>query len=227
MADRGIIFSAPMVRALLAGRKTQTRRLITKAAAVDALAIFKPAFLSLPGNIDLLPHRPGDRLYVREAFAERDAVRFAERRKGVVYRADIPATEPPKTDGPVAHDRLRWACAQGLKWRPSIHMPRWASRLTLTVTDVRVQRVQEISEEDAEAEGLMRYRFDDPDGSTRRRFHWLDDVEREDAFRRASTAFSGLWNSLHTKPGERWEDNPWIYALTFEVARGNIDRTAS
>ncbi|MBH0112685.1 hypothetical protein I5E68_06940 [Novosphingobium sp. YJ-S2-02] len=188
MADKGIIFSAAMVRALLDGRKTQTRRLVKKPAALDALAVFKPAFLQLPGNADLLPYAPGDRLYVREAHAIDGARSW--------YR--------------LGHEE---ALARGprvdVRWRPSIHMPRWASRLWLEVAEVRVQRIADISEADALAEGIERVEYPEKGdwGWPQRRF-------------------AELWNSLHTTKGERWEDNPWIVAVSFNVHRGNIDEVA-
>ena len=100
----------------------------------------------------------------------------------------------------------------GTRWRPSIHMPRWASRLTLTVTDVRVQRLQEISEEDARAEGAYpceggwSYGGSPLAGTT------------------ARGAFYCLWNSLHGP--DAWSANPWVCALTFTVDRRNIDAGA-
>lgn len=226
MAERGIIFSAPMVRALLDGRKVQTRRLLT-GAPQDKRWHCDPAdtpsgyrFVAEGGTPSLpinLPHAVGDRLYVREAFCahwgsalpdgathissgqvkQKDGsfveIADSDIPLGVWYRAD-------KDEKPFPHS----------KWTPSIHMPRWASRLTLTVTDVRVQRLQEISEEDAIAEGALTATH-------------LPNVGAMSC-NQARQAFADLWNSLHDKPGTRWEDNPWLYALTFDVAPGNIDR---
>lgn len=96
--------------------------------------------------------------------------------------------------------------------RPSIHMPRWASRLTLVVTEVRHQLLQDISEADARAEGAESC----ANG-------WWFDRNPILAGSDARGAFYCLWNSLHTRPGERWEDNPAIVAITFEVHRRNVD----
>ncbi len=171
MADRGIIFSAPMVRALVWGLKTQTRRLADS-----------PLRLS----------EQGDRLWVRETWA-----------KAPPYGVRYPATD--------SVSELR-------KMHPSIHMPRWASRLTLLVTDVRVQRLQDISREDAIAEGLIhKTGVIEPD------WWMLPRPLHQGSFLSPVAAFSWLWNSLHTDPGKRWEDNPEIVALTFEVRHGNID----
>ena len=187
MADKPIIFSAPMVRALLEGRKTQTRRVLKEQNSI-ADAVMIGGFYQwkswktgcVLGDVSV-PYAPGSRLYVREAC-------HIDGRK-VSYRADAdPASEPP---GP---------------WRPSIHMPRWASRLTLLVTDVRVQRLQEISGEDCIAEGAdcdtcacnQRGCFE-----IRRNFH-------------------DLWNSLHGP--EAWDANPWVCAVSFTAHRCNIDQ---
>jgi len=138
------------------------------------------------------------------------AVRRPDRSKNVIYRADVPATEPPAS-AVLTMDRLMWGGAQELKWNPSIHMPRWASRLTLTVTDVRVQRLQDISAADSIAEG----------------------VECETCAAMAQSAchgkgcfssladFRALWNSLHGP--DAWDANPWVVALTFTVEQRNID----
>lgn len=216
MADRGITFSAPMVRALLDGRKTQTRRLITKNAALDALAIFNPAFLMLPGNADLLPHAPGDRLYVREhwkvwqgedATAPRD---MPPGRIPIHYLADLPHQ---------FNDYLG-------RHRQAMHMPRWASRLTLFVTGVRVQRLQDISEADAAAEGMHIASVYGPGAvDAGKPASWMPYPEWDGVLAsNARVAFIHIWDSLHTEPGTRWEDNPWIYAVTFDVRHGNIDK---
>ncbi len=189
MTDRPIIFSAPMVRALLEGRKTQTRRMLNpQPGGIKSARILGSGWALAPESnrcsVDWTPPRyaPGDRLYVREA-CHVDG-------RDVNYRADAPVgSEPP---GP---------------WRPSIHMPRWASRLTLTVTDVRVQRLQDISAYDVQAEGACELACVPPN----------DEDEAE-----AQAIFRDLWNSLHGPAA--WDANPWVVALTFTVQHGNIDQ---
>ncbi|USA40259.1 hypothetical protein NCF86_03635 [Pelagerythrobacter marinus] len=209
MAEKGIIFAAPMVRALLDGRKTQTRRLLSL-GGYRGFTKFGPS--DTPGYDwhfrradgawcdvredrlrELLPYAPGDRLYVREAFSYD------------TLDVDRDGTLPPWywADGNIP-DAERGS-SNFTKPKPSIHMPRWASRLTLLVTDVRVQRVAEISEEDAIAEGAD-YSFIRGAAISQRRM------------------FELLWNSLHDRPGQRWEDNPWVVAVSFDVKHGNIDR---
>ena len=194
MSDYPIIFSAPMIRVLLDGRKTQTRRLLKPQPEKNSagLWVWPPYVTKVTKNWDGfcqtsdeedlkrfftsparkgLPARPGDRLWVREAWAKSAS--------GVEYRADF-------------HD-ASWQ--QAGPWRPSIHMPRAASRITLTVTDVRVERLQDISEADARAEGI-------------------DDCD-------SVCGFSELWDSLYG-PGS-WDANPWVAAIIFTTRMGNID----
>jgi len=208
MADRGILFSAPMVRALLAGPKTQTRRLISKPEYYGCPTGDCPherqvecnaAMQALAGEI--VPHAVGDRLYVREAWAKDDLMPNAVR---YVATDDI-------------HELRRK--------RPSIHMPRWASRLWLTVTDVRVQPLQDISEADAIAEGI-----EPIDHQGQRGWKSYETYSDGTPHPHASvpnkspvTSYRELWDSLHRDAGTRWADNPWIYALTFTVHEGNID----
>lgn len=212
MSERGIIFSTPMVQALLAGRKTQTRRIIKKPAALDALAVFGPTMLLQPGCADLLPFAPGDRLWVREAWSHTGegvwtiADARMRGRGRVIYRAEH---EEAKAPGPRVDAR----------WWPSIHMPREFSRLTLLVTEVRVQRLQEISEEDAKAEGLATvtkdgklWKWGIPDrdglpGTDNSGWPWTD----WSADPRA--AYRSLWESIHG-PGS-WDANPWVAAVSF------------
>lgn len=129
----------------------------------------------------------------------------------VEYRADL---SPRCTDSPG-----RWPRDEvgGPKWRSATQMPRWASRLTLDVSDVRVQRLQEIGEENAVAEGVRQMEdsgvFVGREGPRNRVTPWPT----------AREAFADIWDSLHAKPGERWDDNPWICALSFAVRLGNID----
>ena len=104
-----------------------------------------------------------------------------------------------------------------------MHMLRWASRLTLTVTDVRVQRLQNICEDDAIAEGIEARGF----GSM---WGWIDYLETNPHMTRYYSdpreSYRTLWDSLHTDPGTRWADSPWVVAVAFDVARGNIDGEA-
>lgn len=201
MADRGIIFSAPMVRALLDGRKTQTRRLLTNAPEGEGWHC-DPAetpsgyrFVAEGGTPSLpcrLPHAIGDRLYVRETCAIVGNVDPG----WVLYRSNGYEAECERHgfDDPPPENEVRW--------RPSIHMPRWASRLTLIVSDVRVQRLQAISEEDARTEGLSRWDI----GGEGTRWNWHDSPSV--VWPQARAAFEALWNSLHDKPGTTWADNP-------------------
>lgn len=211
MADRPIIFSGPMVRALLDGRKTQTRRVLKLYPSADGkrFTVHPPEELieleagefragichyastgALSGPYKI-GYAVGDRLWVRERCLTISGPRY----RGVRYLAD------QADDGEL--DRAAEGGQWDVKSRPSIHMPRWASRLTLTVTDVRVQRLQEIGEADAEAEGALRSL--DVDSC---RFTHLG-------------GFKTIWRTIH---GEHaWVDNPWVVAPTFTVERRNID----
>jgi len=138
--DRPIIFSAPMVRALLAGRKTQTRRVIKPQPQCE-----KPELITRG-----IRFAKGDRLWVRESFNpevyELDGGDMPTEGPKLLYRADgYPYNGWIDPDTDERHDECPWT--------PATHMPRWASRLTLDVTDVRVERLQDITETDAEAEG--------------------------------------------------------------------------
>ena len=194
--ERPILFSAPMVRAILEGRKTVTRREVKKQAALDCLAAgFEPAFLALPGNADLCPYgQPGDRLWVRETFIDL-------RGTGVEHR--------PAPDGPLQRYAYAADCRPGshsdearkdfgLKYKPSIHMPRAACRILLEITDVRVERLQDISEDQALAEGI---------GAQATESFRATGVERPAGF-----AFRDLWAST----GGEWNANPWVWVVEFK-----------
>lgn len=204
MSDKPIIFSAPMVRALLDGRKTQTRR------------VFRPNPDTLPNGFAgvRLPYATGDRLWVREAYYLTDDGDEAY----AVYSADAADVASHLTemdDIKRRYPQNDWS--SHLRLRPSIHMPRWASRLTLIVTDVRVQRVQEISEADAVAEGIeqdpvtMAFWGADGQGVGGATTLWAH----------ASMAFRDLWNSIYGPTA--WDANQWCAAISFAVKKGNID----
>lgn len=206
MKERPILMSAPMVLALLSGAKTQTRRLV-KPQPVQFHSDAKV------GPVDL-PRCPyglaGDRLWVREAFA-RD------------YFSAAPYEEPTKRHGYRADWTSRAAdVVPEPRWTPSIHMPRWASRIDLEVTGVRVERLQDISEADAVAEGA--------DSMTASRAMWrgsasLDgcaragypDAPRNTADWTPRDCFRLLWGAINGP--ESWSANPWTWVVEFRRVR--------
>ncbi|AZV00163.1 hypothetical protein pben1_p06 [Paracoccus phage vB_PbeS_Pben1] len=229
MADRPILFSAPMVRAILreiaapGTGKTQTRRLLNvdpawhldqrRRAAAEAGHYWFTEDLDMPGGLHVVPRfAPGDRLWVREAWcldAQMDHVAPSK-------------CSPYEPRGYPANDWIiEPACMmiRAGKLRPGIHMPRWASRLTLHVTDVRVQRLQDISEDDARAEGIERLK------SGR---GYYDHTVSKGAVRagiwhhKATDAFEVLWDSLNAERAP-WASNPWVVAVTFRPVLTNID----
>lgn len=251
MADHPILFSGPMVRALLEGRKTQTRRIVSPQnfalfscgfgkdnrdpGLIDAVlsevkrfipsedrnrwfwADPDPAFYfdGQPYHFAKINSRIGDRFWVRENFAE--ACELDD--------DDKPASDMLtyyKADG---EPFSRWLdpdtgfWREGIKWRPSIHMPRAVSRLTLTITDVRLQRLQEITEEDALAEGV--HFSDSCDGFTvEEGTHYHPDDPRQ--------SYRSLWNTINGDTGPKsWDANPWVLAYSFNVRHGNIDAEAA
>lgn len=255
-ADLPIIFSAPMVRAILreieqpGTGKTQTRRLFkprgfefyTDPVSGDRYNQYRPyrdgtwdeSRIVGSGTMEqfdwgehlyaYLPIAPGDRLYVREAWHTARSLDGAPPR-------DIPR------DADIEHAATARNYAEiGLKgkMRPAMFLPRWASRITLTVTDVRVQRLQEISEADAKAEGMWSYQTtecdSDPrlDGNAYREtyWHWRRDIEEGDGYSTAKSAFQHLWDSLNVDRGHGWDTNPWVAAYTFRPILGNIDEVA-
>jgi hypothetical protein len=160
--DKPIPFKSSMVRAILEGRKTQTRRIITKQAALDAISVFGPKFLLLPGNADLARYAVGDRLWIREAW--RTPANWDNRSPSQLVASCVDAGYP-RPWCPIAWEadgtRTEWGDwreHEPGRLRASMHLPRAYSRLTLLVTDVRVQRLQEIEDDDAQAEGIYEFR---------------------------------------------------------------------
>jgi hypothetical protein len=216
MADKPMLFSAPMIRALMEGRKTQTRRLIEPVemrptakggdkSANNVIMVKIPARFGgyIAGPAFDPPYAIGDRIYVRETFSGPHA-----------------CDGTPPRDWPTDADVWHWAdgdpdAGDWTRPKPGIHMPRWASRLTLVVTGVKVERLRWISPADAEAEGvegdsLMGWRcYDARDDQT----HWA--CPRE--------SFRTLWDSLNAERAP-WDRNPWVCAVTFTVHQSNIDR---
>jgi hypothetical protein len=193
--ERPILFSGPMVRAILDGSKTQTRRIAKEFNEMPSLDGILKRFPNQEG----CPYgTPGDRLWVRETFAQ--GVEGCP--GGISYRADH---FDPKGDGP----------AHPMKWRPSIFMPRASSRILLEITDVRVQRLQEISDEDARAEGIkeLALQADEPGA------WWTAAPDRRFHSRTPRGAFLRLWREIHGDGS--WDANPWVWAITFRRLGGS------
>ncbi len=207
MRERPILFNGAMVRAILAGQKTQTRRVV-KGHALDWLgkAQFTPEYVASPGN-DLCPFgQPRDRLWVRETHAIFQT-HGQHRADGVRWGpwGGLPTTLSPM-GGEIAYYREGFDRCDPDRWRPSIHMPRWACRLVLEITAVRVERLQAITEADAVAEGLSQ----SESGS------WLPGPCDHPEW-----AFHQLWAQVYGEPA--WEANPWVWVIEFkrvEVAGG-------
>ena len=211
MTDRGIIMSAPMIKALLGGRKTQTRRLAWRLTTHQGRYCEAPTVWQKA--------QPGDRIWVKETFrlrADQDHKPPSEDfwKSGAWYYADDPTLEPSGCGGGAG------------KIRQSIFMPRWASRLTLVVTEVRRQRLQQISEEDCLAEGIQADRYQvrrSGDGKMLSRF--FVEIENDCPLYAGATAkesYELLWTGIHGRAA--WDDNPEVVALTFTVHQANIDR---
>lgn len=227
MTDRPILLNTAMVRAVLAGQKTQTRRPIKRENKPDPgfkwaeclCREIDPSDTPCPMCDARFPEIPavGDRLWVRETFAIVHPCRDAE----TGYIDDIrQPTDIPKDNGGgfwVPWYRADWNgnddADRGFKWMPSIHMPRWASRITLPLVSVRVERVQDISETDSMAEGVIQ----DPETGywgVAGRPHRLsaDDSDRLTA----RDAFTDFWKELYGQ--ESWDANPWVWVAEWSKA---------
>ena len=239
MAERPILFSAPMVRAILAGKKTQTRRLVTRGTASCGSAPwawlrFDEAFptsngahtLLVPGDHPDNPgdgavHRvhcriqPGDLLWVRETWGFRGGS-WCNRTPTmqdvyIAYRADPDPNRTLRTfrkrsENHSAFPGLPKQPAGGLKdyakwwasWRPSIFLPRWASRITLAIDSVRVERLQAITEEDARAEGVEH--------------HKPAEGDQNGLVNAARYNYERLWDKINGKRAP-WATNPWVWVI--------------
>lgn len=220
MKERPILMSAPMVRAILAGTKTQTRRVVRHPNIADVEEWAPPtnedprwelgyrptggAGASL-GHVRCPYGGPGDRLWVRETW-------------GLHIHTDYTCWNRDSIRGRSPEDlACSWALAYAADatsvydfWRPSIHMPRWASRITLDVTSVRVERLQDITEEDARAEGVEPMKGVGADQP-------IIDVPRRGRTQGTHPhvlAFAVLWDTINGKRAH-WQSNPWVWVISF------------
>lgn len=210
MKERPILFSGPMVQAILDGKKTQTRRpLRPQPTKTDfsPLSHFDGTVGAMFGDGEVQGGRQveqyycpfgkrGDRLWVRETWAPCSTFDPSED-TGAIHRAG------PWRNGVEPSD---------VKWRPSIHMPRWASRITLEITNIRIERLHEITMEDVLAEGFSPEQLEVlmPDRTWQKCQTYLHplDVMRD------------LWDTLNAKRGYGWRTNPWVWVVEFQKAVG-------
>ncbi|MGU5885890.1 hypothetical protein ACV1E2_25900 [Klebsiella pneumoniae] len=200
MKERGMIFNSEMVRAILDGRKTQTRRLVKgtdgavkfcKEWDINGEEIFvvlgekdHTGMNPVLGAISCPFGAVGDRIWVRETWAEAGA--SAPDLK--LYRANYPEHVPSIYENVPPAEEIRWT--------PSIHMPRTASRILLEITDVRVERLRSMSQDDARAEGVI----------------------AASGPMEAGLAFRELWDSIYGE--ESWKANPWVWVIEFKRVEG-------
>lgn len=199
MNEHPILFSEKMVRAILAGKKSQTRRIV-KGTALDWLQpnMFTKEYVALPENY-LSPYGyAGDVLWVRESWQ-------AQNTSGLWWH------EVARNDRPL----WNWAFTNPVepayeaippRWIPSIHMPRMACRIELEITELRIERLNDISENDAIAEGCQA---------------WMENGQVTDT---AVSDYAHLWNEINLERGYSWESNPFVWVVSFKIARGLTKR---
>jgi len=203
--ERPIAFTSEMVRAILDGRKTQTRRVVRDPISTHSMILGEPMKHELMVSHRGIWYKPtewspygvtGDRLWVKETWCPVHDSEFGEE-DWVDYRAT------PRYANPGVSHPAGWENApddpEALKWRSSRFMPRWASRILLEITDVKVERLQEISLKDINAEGTPAT---------------LDLQQRPYGTRRQQ--FQRLWDSLFAKLGHPWDSNPWVWVIEFK-----------
>lgn len=209
-SEKPILFSGPMVQAIMDGRKTQTRRVIDEQKCLgyphhEIASATSEDFTTTSGLTFewKCPYgRAGDRLSVRE-------------RWGLWAKSDLEKRDPALVVYAVNPNETRTPLT-GQRWRPSIYMPRWASRLTLEMVKVRVERLQDISEADAKAEGIdCRIHPDQAGLMTWRDYHIPGRYAYGSMFG-PRESFESLWNSLNAKRGFGWEKNPWVWVVEFK-----------
>ena len=258
MSDHPILFSAPMIRALLEGRKTQTRRVLklptkgeyvrpdmggwepstaggggcftiardgSKVPTQEVVVIWNQT----TGTCIATRWQAGDRLWVRETFQ----TAMSDNGPCWLYRANSDRVYP-EFDGPdegagpsfnyekYPANYSAWAgdVEAGGPWRSPIHMPRWASRLTLIVDGVKVERLKDIGREDAVAEGLIKLELSPGHSAHKMGCDW--GFEGDNRHGSPVSSYAALWNSING--AESWDANPWVVAISFRVIKANIDQ---
>lgn len=223
MKERPILFSTDMVKAILDGKKSQTRRVIkpTQSEPKVPPLYMEPWVIGgeqetdkdgLPCWVGTHPDYPtgqkwfscpyglvGDRLWVKETWQAYTPDGLAYSALSKEQKQEVELFNWAIVDKATSPELKR----EGDPWIPSIFMPRWASRITLEITDVRVQRIQDISEYDAEQEGVKVSHYYCDEGEFPA--HRCDPIGK----------FRELWDSINAKRGYRWEQNPWVWVIEF------------
>lgn len=205
MKEHPIIFNTEMTQAILNDHKTQTRRVMKSQPGEDGSFKYKKGkqvFFGNPKSMAYLCplYKVGDRLWVRETFAQSP--------DGIMYKAseeDYGMMEPDDC----------------MIWKPSIHMPKWAARIWLEVVDVRVERLQDISEEDAKAEGVLKF-SDYHLGPSQRIAEDDEKRDRTQGSHPYTIAFASLWDSINFNRGFGWINNQWLWVITFKRVKNGL-----
>ena len=195
-----ILFSTEMVQAILEGRKTQTRRVVKNADEIAENPHAKGWFINENGMAIQCPYgQPGDVLWVRETWSK---IITPDSKEAFVYKADDDFYKDTIED---------WS-----GWKPNIHMPKEAARLFLFIKSVRVERLNEISEEDAIAEGVQLIEFNCFKNYMQGK-DWVYDGLNQNGYEMIEDpvgSFSSLWSSIYGY--ESWTANPWVWVIEFE-----------
>lgn len=205
MKERPILFSTAMVKAILESRKTQTRRVIKNPYKYELNPDFSKSMDSFAiGGIEKLinncPYgKPGDRLWVRETWQETIFLHPSDENYGYIYKASENGEAWESND-------------ENWKWKPSIFMPYEAARILLEITDIRVERVQDISENDAISEGIEMVSEFELLGN----FYANYGKEDIGTALHPTNSFRTLWNSINAKRGYGWDVNPWVWVVEFK-----------
>lgn len=215
MKERPILFNAAMVRAIIEGKKTQTRRVVKPRKDLSFGCLLQPHELAgevNAGDYMNCPYgKPGDRLWVRETWCgqlDSHTSQLIYNEDGntykCLYRADGEHVVLDDGDGFTKHNKDG---SEASPWKPSIHMPRDCSRINLEITGVRVERLNDISDADAEAEGLSKFPHKGDFA-----YAWKDGDKHGHAT--ATGAYRNLWEEING-PGS-WDANPWVWVVEFK-----------
>lgn len=209
MVEKPILFSTPMVQAILENRKSMTRRVVASRIAdrfvLDSTGKLLGSYRASVGDVyptvDDAPYEVGDVLWVRETWERLDCSSCEGDFTGRCFN------EPDKNDGCYVY-RATHDIAGDARWHPSIHMPREAARLFICITGVKIESVQDITEEDARCEGAVKT-YPYTCSATGKTAHMQDE---NGTFR---DGFACLWDFINTKRGYGWDANPWVWVYEF------------